>query len=312
VARRTVTQSMRLILGTAQIGLAYGTAIRRPMMSEAAAADLLSSAHASGFEGLDTARAYGESERRIGVHLGTRGGFAIGDVVTKLSPLAGLTEDADAASLVARSLEESCEALGTDRLETVLLHRAEHFHVNRGAVWNALRAARDSGLVSRLGVSVQGPDELLDALDRPDVAHIQLPANILDHRWDAAWERVPAARREGLTVDVRSVFLQGVLASPRLEHWPAIPGLDPGRTIAWLQATADGLGLATVTALCMSFIASMPWVSRLVVGADTVGQVQELAACRRIRRLTPAEVEGIVRSRPEIPPSLLNPALWPK
>ena len=55
-----------LILGTAQLGMAYGAANRRGMLSDFQARELLESAWDAGIRWFDTARAYGESERRLG------------------------------------------------------------------------------------------------------------------------------------------------------------------------------------------------------------------------------------------------------
>ena len=54
------------VLGTAQLGLAYGRTNAVGNLSDEAALDLLEAAYASGVREIDTARAYGLSEQRIG------------------------------------------------------------------------------------------------------------------------------------------------------------------------------------------------------------------------------------------------------
>jgi hypothetical protein len=57
---------MRLCLGTAQFGLRYGIANTRGQVDASEVANILAVAHANGIDTLDTAIAYGESERTLG------------------------------------------------------------------------------------------------------------------------------------------------------------------------------------------------------------------------------------------------------
>ena len=59
-----------LVLGTANIGLAYGQALSRDLPDDEQALDLLAAADRAGFSALDTAAAYGVAERRIGFRPG--------------------------------------------------------------------------------------------------------------------------------------------------------------------------------------------------------------------------------------------------
>src|SRR5690349_9168025 len=83
VRRRGDYTQSALILGTVQLGHAYGIANTTGRPDDAAAARLLAAAAEVGVSHLDTARAYGDSEERIGrlaADLPLR-------VVTKVAPL---------------------------------------------------------------------------------------------------------------------------------------------------------------------------------------------------------------------------------
>ena len=56
----------RLTLGTAQLGPAYGIANREGRLDDASADAVLSAGWDAGMRWFDTARAYGDSEQRIG------------------------------------------------------------------------------------------------------------------------------------------------------------------------------------------------------------------------------------------------------
>ncbi|MFD0516840.1 aldo/keto reductase [Paractinoplanes durhamensis] len=107
-----------LILGTAQLGMAYGIANRTGAPDDDAAAGILAAARDLGITHLDTARAYGDSENRIGVAAPPE--LAI---ITKVAP------GADTAAAVRASVDASRAALGRSGMGrsgpvTLLFHRA--------------------------------------------------------------------------------------------------------------------------------------------------------------------------------------------
>lgn len=298
------------VLGTAQLGFDYGVANRRGMPDEVDAVAILCCAAALGVAGFDTARAYGASEQRVGLAL-RKLGQAAPPVVTKLAPA---PESDDAAALqehAERSLMESFEALGCRRIDTLLLHRAADLGRGDGALWRALQSHAEDGRIGRLGVSVQSPAELERALATPGVAHIQLPFNPLDWRWDEAGAGRRLRERPEVTVDVRSVFLQGLLIGDERTPWPTV-GVEPLALLSALRGLVRELGRRSLADLCVAHVRAQPWVGRLVVGVDGLDQLEETlglfdrppldeAACRALRDLTG-----------RVPEMLLDPARWPR
>jgi spore coat polysaccharide biosynthesis protein SpsF len=304
-----------LTLGTANLGLAYGTAIRRDLPSAEHAETMLRRARKLGFAAVDTAAAYGESETRIGRHLVTGRGFTAAQVGTKIAPLDELapsTAPATARRLAAASLDRSRRALGVERLQRVLLHRASQLELAGGAVWRSLLVERAAGRIVELGVSVQSWREARTVLGRTDVDVVQLPCNILDWRFDsAAMRRLVSTRRTPVAIEVRSVFLQGVLVTRDHRRWPEIPRpYARADTVAWLRGAAERFADGALDALCLRYVASLPWADAIVVGADDVGQLDRLAAIATLGPFAPEVVEALRRSRPHLPAELLNPALW--
>ena len=72
-----------LVLGSVQLGVPYGAANRTGKPSRAAALRLVTRAVDAGITKFDTARAYGDSEDRLGEALRTRKAIR---TITKLSP----------------------------------------------------------------------------------------------------------------------------------------------------------------------------------------------------------------------------------
>src|ERR1700742_2978212 len=150
-----------LVLGSVQLGLAYGAANRTGKPSQDAALKLVHRAADAGITKFDTARAYGDSEDRLGEALCERKGVR---TVTKLSPLSELEPNASREAVraaVDASIATSLSALRREKLDCLLLHRAAHMFAFNGAVWDRLLEYLEDGTVLALGVSVQNPAETL-------------------------------------------------------------------------------------------------------------------------------------------------------
>ena len=149
-----------LIFGGAPIGGLYAP------VSDEAAAGTMAAAWAAGIRGFDTAPHYGAgvSERRIGSFLGgyPRDEFTVYTKVGRLLvPAAGdvegegglrhppLTRVRDySGDGVRRSLEESLERLGLDRVDIVLIHDPDdHMEQAAGEAYPALAGLRAEGVV---------------------------------------------------------------------------------------------------------------------------------------------------------------------
>ncbi|TDL38836.1 aldo/keto reductase [Arthrobacter nitrophenolicus] len=116
------------------------------------------------FTFIDTSNEYGggASEERIGRAIAERRGIPEGYVVaTKVDPLPGSTDFS--GDRVRRSVEESLERLGLDKLQLVYLHDPEKISfeegVAKGGPLEALIDLRDQGVIQHLGVA-GGPIDL--------------------------------------------------------------------------------------------------------------------------------------------------------
>ncbi len=297
------------VLGTVQLGLPYGAANRTGKPSREAAVALVRRAVAAGIRCFDTAHAYGDAEERLGEALSGQPVF----IVTKLSPLNDLAEiaaPADVVAAVEASVAQSCVALRTGRLDCLLLHRAVHRTQFGGVLWQRLLAYKATGVIGKLGVSVQSPAEAAAALECPDVQHIQLPFNLLDWRWAGIVDALTA--RPDVTVHVRSVLLQGLLAAGDPSVWPVIDGVDPAAVLAGIDALVRELGRDSAADLCMAYARGQAFINGVVIGLETETQLEENLRLMRNPPLTPAECRLVEKRLPHCPEQLLNPALWPK
>lgn len=301
-----------LVLGTVQIGVPYGIANRSGMPGEEQAAALINSAVKSGITSIDTARAYGQSEARIGKAL--KDTAYSGQVITKLSPLSDLTDDSNPAEIeaaVRADFETSRSLLGMEILDCLMLHRAEHLTAWDGKVWSILQALVREGLVQRIGVSVQSVTEAKQAFGTAGMSHIQLPLNLLDYRWREAGIDALARAHPDITVHARSLYLQGLLAAGDANLFPKMVGVDGSALVKLLRACASDLERSSLADLCVAWARSLDWVGGLVIGMETQDQLRDNLKLFTTAPLTGDERNELEARLPRVPEQLLNPALWP-
>jgi aryl-alcohol dehydrogenase-like predicted oxidoreductase len=300
-----------LTLGTAQLGMQYGAVNLSGKPSRALAIAMVRHASAQGITSVDTARAYGDSEEVLGEALSAEFRSRI-RVITKLDPLDSLSSEADPAEVreaVAESVRKSCNALRTDRLETVVLHRWQHYRSWNGAAWSCLLDFQQQGKIGVLGASVYEPGEAIEALHEPKMRHLQLPLNLLDRRGkEAGLEQAIAARPE-VVVHARSALLQGILIHPA-SRWPAVEGFDAAGCVSKLETIARRLGRESVVDLCFAYVRSQAWIHGVVVGCETMEQLDENLRLFRLPKLTAVQCQELERELPEAPEALVNPAKW--
>lgn len=301
-----------LVLGSVQLGLAYGAANRTGKPSRETALCLVRRAAEAGVAQFDTARAYGDSEARIGEALNGR---KAARAITKLSPLSELSPRAmrdEVRVAVDASIERSLSALRRDRLDCLLLHRAWHMSAFDGAIWERLIERLEDGSVLSLGVSVQSPAEAFAALACPDVRHLQLPFNLLDWRWREAGVVARLAERPGVTIHARSVFLQGILAAEDSTVWPCIKGVDATALVKTITTLAEEFGRDGAADLCLAYARGQCWIDGVVVGLETMDQLEDNLRLFVRAPLDAHDCANVAARLPRVPARLLDPAAWPK
>lgn len=290
----------QMSLGGAQLGLAYGRANVHGKPERASAVDLVRRAVGLGVTTIDTARAYGDSEAVLGEAL-VDSDTAV-RVVTKVAPLA---DDAPLSALEA-SIWRSLHELRRRQLDTVLLHRASDIAADGGRRWERLQELVATGVIRRLGASIQTTDELELALRTPGVSVVQVPYHALDRRWDDLLRGIPPE----IEVHIRSVFLQGLLLATDIATWPDVSDVDPAAIGAALDDFVRRFGRTSRADLCVAFVRANPAVSHVVLGVDSVDQLSANAALFEQPPLVPEQVSEIEERFADLPERLLNPALW--
>lgn len=257
---------MRIALGTVQFGLPYGIANQTGQVAQSEAKAMLQLAAANSIDTLDTAIAYGESEICLG-----EAGVQSFDVVTKLPAIPASCHDVN--RWVREQVGLSLCRLNLTRVYGLLLHRSDDLLGSNGAIlWHALEELRDVGFVQKIGVSVYAPSEIEAVSSLYKVDLVQAPFNIVDRRLSTSgW--LDRLKSKGVEVHTRSAFLQGLLLMSarslpqEFSRWNVLFG----RWHQWLAA-----GNHSALQACLAFLLGFPQVDRVVVGADSLRQLQQI------------------------------------
>lgn len=301
----------QMALGTVQLGMPYGAANTTGQPGKDESSNIVREAVKHGVTYIDTARAYGDAESRVGNALvsGLRERVTL---VTKLDPLESI-EEGTPAHLVRKAVDgsvfRSCRELRTQKLDVLMLHRWEHRHLWDGAAWKRLHELQNEGVVGKLGVSVYHPEEAVEALRESAITFIQVPFNLLDWRWRDPHFTKTLRGRPDVIIHARSVLLQGILAAPA-SRWPKIPGQDAEAWVRSLEALAAKLGRKGRADLCIAYVRAQPWITSIVIGVETLTQLRDNIALFQNPELSPGECRLVEQSLARAPEELLNPGRW--
>ncbi|MFD6951710.1 aldo/keto reductase [Nocardiopsis sp. TSRI0078] len=178
---------------------------------------------------------------------------------------------------VRRSLEESLERLGLDRVDVVLLHDPDHHWEQAvGEAYPALHELRDQGVVGAIGAGMNQARMLERFAVETDMDVVLLAGRytLLDQR--AAATMLPACRREGVSVIAAGVFNSGILA---VDEPPGDATYDYGAAPDRLRARALRIARVcrrhgvTLPRAAMAFSARHPAVAGVLVGARSAEEV---------------------------------------
>lgn len=181
---------------------------------------------------------------------------------------------------VRRSLEESLERLGLDRIDIAFIHDPDdHWEAAIEGAWPALARLRSQGVIRAVGAGMnQAP--MLERFARETDMDVVLLANrytLLDQ--SALATVLPVCLERGVAVLVAGVMNSGILADPR-----------PGRTFDYAPAPPEILARARrlgevcarygvpLRAAAMQFPLAHPAVASLVAGVRSIAHLDDYPA----------------------------------
>ncbi len=290
--------SATLALGTVQFGLDYGISNTQGQVSPALMTAILQQARNSEIKWLDTAYLYGTAEANLGLQPLAQQ-FA---VITKLPEL---TADLSAQSALSCSLTR----LNRSQVDTVLLHRPEQLLGQRGMqIYEDLEALRLDGLCRRFGVSVYTPAELDAILDRYKIDVVQLPLNVFDQRFYQQG-LLQKCQELGVSVHIRSLFLQGLLLMPERPAWCSTYQAAFIKFEQFCERySTDKLTLA------LSILRILPAVELGVVGCTSAQELLQISDAwqQSVDLVSQADFLQNIQELAQTDDYLISPVRWPK
>jgi len=281
-----------LSLGCAQLGNLYGE------VTDAEAKATVDSAWELGVRYFDTAPHYGVglSERRLGAALASRPRDAhvistkVGRLLEPIENPGGLDDEGFLVPAthrrvwdfsrdgILRSLTESFERLGLDRVDIAYLHDPdEHWVEVLETGYPTLAELRDQGLVKAIGAGMNQASMLADLVRETDVDVVMLAGRYTLLEQGSLDDLLPLCEERGVGIVAAGVFNSGLLSRPqppsdaKYNYEPAPRELlDRARTIA---AVCDRHG-TTLPAAAIAFPLAHPAVVSVCLGARSAKQVQ--------------------------------------
>lgn len=249
----------KIILGTVQFGLDYGINNSSGKVSDNEIAKILEIAIKHNLFFLDTAQAYGDSEKRIGDYLSKS--INSWNIVTKITK--------QNVNRVTDSIVDSCNKLHLDKLFGILYHDFNSFKETPES-YSDLEILQNKGIVDKIGFSLYHPEEL-EYLFENNVNFnlIQIPYNIFDQRFERHLEEL---YKRNISVHIRSVFLQGLIFSDIENIHPFFDGFKP--KLHSLNNISKQSGIPK-DVLCILFALQNKNISNVVMGVDNSKQFAE-------------------------------------
>lgn len=297
----------RLILGTVQFGLDYGIANKTGKPSKEDVRKILLFALKSGINVLDTANAYGDSEKILGEILDNYPKKEDIKIITKLSPqIDENTGYKNIKNQIEQSINSSLSNLNLDSIPIYMLHRAEHMTIKDGIIIKNLSKLKNRGLIHNIGTSIYTPREAEIALSIDEISAIQVPFNVFDHRLinSGFFEK---AHAKSVAVFVRSIYLQGLILMKNNDVPYNLQGIIPFKNqLNEICNDSD----RTINEVAMKFPLMQEGITGTVIGVDNLTQLMENINLYNKPSLEKSIIKNVLSKFNSIPEYLLDPRQW--
>lgn len=290
-------------LGTVQFGMDYGFT-KAKTQDEVNA--ILAKSKELGINFIDTARAYGDSEEKIGRYLKVNRGheYLVETKIALIKEDIAVDKEALRKHIFA-SIDTSRNNLGQDKLDIFMSHQSDDYLIENEYFWGAVREAREKGSFGHFGVSFYDTEQAEKVLKSraAEVDFVQVPYNVFDQRFESVF---PKFRDKGINVVTRSVFLKGIVAVDN-SRVPA----ELKDILVYKNRLADiakDTGLSN-TELALLFVISSPAVHTTIIGTDSSKEIELNAAIlEKIEKIKAAHKE--MKSLNIKDRSLIDPRRW--
>jgi hypothetical protein len=279
----------KLALGTVQFGLDYGVTNQKGQVTIDKVKSILDFAKNNGINTLDTASAYGDSERVLG-----RVGGNDFQIITKtISINNGINKVVD-------GFYQSLEALNKKQIEGLLIHNISDIENTQfNTLFDKLNKLKKEGLIKKIGFSTYIPSQVDFLLSNFDFDLIQLPFNVFDTRLIEGGQ-LQALKDKNIEIHARSVFLQGVLLDfDNLSDYFSTWKSQFDEYYAMVKESRLSL-----LEYALNFALNIKEIDKVLVGVNSERQLREIVSS--------VKEQSDLNAHPIYDEDLLNPSNWSK
>mgnify|MGYP001079221354 CR=1 FL=1 len=278
----------KISLGTVQFGLQYGINNTKGQTKKDEVSKILKRCKEVGIMHIDTAAAYGIAEEVLGEVIQSEGLSDSFQITTKYK--------GDGMNSLSHSTRESLQKLRIEKLHCQMFHSYQDFK-------NANDFLKPDS-VGKIGVSVYTNEELLETLENSNVRVVQCPFNLLDND-SIRGETLKMAKENGIEIQVRSAFLQGLFFMDR----NSLP-----QSLRVLKSHLEELdricseNKISMSHLALGYCLSKDYIDKVVIGVDSLEQLDLNIEAMETPLPYPIieEIDKIKVTKQ----SLLNPTNW--
>jgi len=262
---------IKIILGTAQFGLNYGITNTKGQVASTEVEKIFDFANINNIHMVDTASAYGASEKLLG-------NFQKLEIITKIELKIKHGAYIDGNCL--QKIKESLHRLKRENIYGLLLHDPAILLTKFGkSIFYDLVQAKNVGFVKKIGVSVYCPDQLSEIINRFDIDLVQLPMNVLDQRFINSGV-LKKLEQKGIEIHIRSIFLQGALLA--LKTPTALLKWD--KNFKKINKSCINLGISQLE-FCISFIKNNLLNGSIVIGVNSKAELSEIIDAIKVKTI---------------------------
>lgn len=253
----------RLSLGTAQFGFDYGITNSNGKVSDDEILKIINYCKKKKIFSLDTASAYGASEKIIGKTKISK--FKIVTKIPKIPNHISILED-----WVFEKIYESLNFLNLNQIYAVLFHSSKDLLLKKGnKIFKTLQYLKKKKIIKKIGVSVYNTVELETIINNYDIDIVNLPISIANRDF-LKNNFLKKIKANNIEIHVRSIFLQGLLLNYNNIKFKYLMKTN------FFQKWDTWLKKNNISALdaCLSFVQNIKEVDKIVVGVDDLTQLK--------------------------------------
>ncbi len=279
----------KFVLGTANFSMKYGIKNKKSFLKKNSINKILKELVKSKILFIDTAKAYGKTEKNLG-------NFNLKKfkIITKINYI---KKGFNTKEEIFKSLNN----LKVKKLYGVLIHNTKILKNSNGKrVYRDLINLKKKGFIKKIGYSINSPKELSSYFKKfkPDI--IQTPLNVFDQRiLNSGWMSKLLSKKT--EIHIRSIFLQGLLLikKNKMPKKFLVYKKDFNKWHSWLKenkmSQLEG---------CLNFASYQKQVSKVVIGVDSVNQLKKILHTKIKNEKLNFSILETNKSK------LINPRLW--